>query len=119
MKSLESYELHWSARTVSLGGGEIRVEGLHGVDKDSGDIAGAAPKHLERRGAMSLRVRAIVDVALATQAGLNTIPPAVIGTGKAHDQFLPSVEASHPNRSHHRLGSAHMKGHFIHLRDGS
>ena len=32
--------------------------------------------------------------------------------------FLRVLNLSHPNRGHHSLGAAHVKGHFVHLGDG-
>ena len=61
-----------------------------------------------------LERQTVVEGPLAAQPRLHAVPPAVIGARETDDQFPPRVEARQAHGGHHRLGTAHVKRHFVH-----
>mmetsp|Transcript_21231 Transcript_21231/g.52440 ORF Transcript_21231/g.52440 Transcript_21231/m.52440 type:complete len:216 (+) Transcript_21231:1558-2205(+) len=98
-----------------VGGGGIRIEPLQGVDNDARNLGRARADGGERRGGHVLEAQDVGVLALVAGAGLDTIPPAVIGTSEAHDEFAAFVEGGEAHSTHDGFGARHVERHLIQL----
>jgi hypothetical protein len=77
------------------------------------------PANDRKRGRVEiLECETIVETALTAQPRLYTVPPAVIGSRKTHDQLPTGIKTRQTHCGHDRFGTTHMKGHFIQVRHG-
>ncbi len=66
-----------------------------------------------RVGGWDLERQHVVRLALVPGKRLDTVPPAVVGTGELDDHLATRVEARQANRTHHRFGATHVERHFV------
>ena len=97
----------------------VGVQRLQGVDQHAGDVIAVAQyaqgigvHFIERQRVAGRRHR-------VARARLHIVPPAMVGTGEAHDFALAAMVARHAHRLHHRLGARHMEGDFLLTRNAT
>ena len=90
------------------------MHGLQGIDQHARNVVAVA-QYTQRVGVHFIEGERVFGRRHGVaRAGLHIVPPAVVGAGKAHNFGLARVVARQAHRLHHRLGTRHVKRHFVH-----
>lgn len=100
------------------GGRGVGVERLEGIDQYAGDVLPGA-KDAQGGGVHFPQGITLVRGHRVARAGLDVVPPAVVGPAEPDNIFAAGVVTGEAHGLHHGLGSGHVEGDFILARDAA